>query len=95
MESITGEEQKKLPLRVCVVCNARQSKDRLLRLSDKKDLGIIFELGSGYFPNSKGIYICKKECIKQFLTHKKYKARYLNRMPMDSRSNLEKYFMQD
>ncbi len=75
------QNYKKSPLRKCIVCSEFKLKEKLVRLSDKRNAGLFFEKQSGHFSHSKGVYICRSsECIELFLTGRRFKTRYRERM---------------
>lgn len=55
---------RKIPLRKCVICNERREKRELIRVVKNKD-GDIFVDSTGK-ANGRGAYICKSEqCFKK------------------------------
>lgn len=72
-------KNKKLPLRKCAVCGAMKEKPELLRLSEKKDKGLLYSYSS--VQGTKGLYIClEQKCLKAFIGDKKNKKRFISRM---------------
>lgn len=78
---------KHQPLRMCVVCKERKTKDLLLRFffdSDKK-LNISTNFG-------KGIYFCRKqECINKLFSIKSLKKTYFDAMTKETSDKLIEY----
>ena len=62
----TGTAEKRAPLRMCVVCRERKTKDNFLRAVLTKDGAAGFdESGKG---QGRGAYVCKnKDCIAKLI----------------------------
>ena len=72
---------KKIPLRMCIVCKEMKPKKELIKIVKNKD-GDIF-IDNSYKANGRGAYLCRNKicldkCIKQKSLNKNFKCEIPN-----------------
>lgn len=76
-----------IPVRMCIVCRKRKTKDFLLRFyfDSNKKLNISTNYG-------KGVYLCRDlECINKLFSVKSYKKTYFDTMTKETYEKIMKY----
>lgn len=78
---------KNIPVRMCIVCRKRKTKDLLLRFYFDSDKKLNFSTNYG-----KGVYLCRDlECINKLLSIKSLKKAYFDTMTKETSEKLIEY----